>query len=136
MFLNGTPNESGCLSQYKYIESGCNVSGIIDDSIWDYRNNNFKDIGVKTKFFLCRLAESIGTYNGLKFVYFVYLKESMYVSLDKLNFVPITLFTVSMNETDKEMPLVGLDILTKYTMIFSIFDGRYQLRIINQREEA
>lgn len=134
-FTNIELKYEGYASSKRLIDTGCSVSTLPTDELWNYKTCKFITSELEDKLFFASTMEDIETCNGIKSDQFIYLKSPLYISLDGLNFVTINVFTVSLDEKNKDPPLIGMDIISQYTMIFSMFDGKYQLRISDQREE-
>jgi hypothetical protein len=132
-YFNDTKEFDNYITNTKIIDSGCSVTPLPDDKIWNYNTARFIDQGIENKLLAFTKLEDIITCNGTKTEQFVYLKSPIYVSLDGLKFVELKVFSVSLDQNSKNMPLIGMDIISQYTMIFSNFDGKFQLRICNQR---
>jgi hypothetical protein len=67
------------------------------------------------------------------YVNIIYFQTPLYMSV--LQMVPIYAFIVGLEEENKLMPLLGIDVINNYTSTISRFDGKIQLRITDLRDE-
>lgn len=134
-YTNGDENLNGSLTNKKIIDTGADITPLPNETLWDYSKSDFLNLEIKNKFFLKASFQQVNTCNGPKLEQIIYLKTPMYISIDGLNFAKLHMFTVGINQNEFPLPLIGMDIISQYTMIFSIFDGSFQLRVSNQRNE-
>ena len=118
------------INEKKYIDTGCEVSSLFPDYIWDYENQIFRE-EINSNYFekykneLKILKNSlnpvdsvdINTGNGICDKLLLEFKEPIYVGIKDLEPVPIYYFLVNKEGPTEELQtLIGLDILTQYDL--------------------
>lgn len=112
------------------VDTGCEISSLFPDYLWDYNNRAFKsELNIsyfkKYKKELEMLKNNlkplnfvdINTGNGLCDKILLEFIDPVYVSVENLNPVPIYYFLVNKEEADPPLQtLVGLDMLTQYDL--------------------
>jgi len=133
-FLSINSSLNDVISATKIIDSGADCSPLFDPSIWDIENNNFKNLDFSAYFFNFSEQVLYMTCNGPTVENFISLKNPLYVSLNGLKPVPIYYFNIP-NGVNMSVPIIGMNILSQYTIIFGDFHGVYQCKIIEKGEE-
>lgn len=133
-FINADSSIDITTRKEKIIDSGCDISPIFDFNSWYFEEIKFKNSTLQT-YEAAKYLELFNTCNGPTYHYIIYLNRPLFISLGKLTPVPITSFLVSTQNDDSMKDLIGMDIISQHSMIFSKFDGIYGMKIMELREE-
>jgi hypothetical protein len=127
------------------VDTGADISYLFLFKYWKFDVSNFTNniINGTTEYWSSRhysteRIETSAANNIQCLVDLIVLHTPLYISINGLNPVPIMHLLVPIKRPicDTNFTyLIGQDILTQHTYIQSKFDGKVQLRIINQREE-
>lgn len=118
----------------KIIDTGLEITPLFDTSIWNFQLGRFLTETLQ-RYEAARVTEIMHTCNGSKYEYIIYLKRPFFVSIGGLTPVKIFSFTVPVNDTRESISLIGMDIISQYSLIMSKFDGKYGMKIMELREE-
>ena len=122
----------------KLIDTGCDITPIFCKSLWDFKKSKFKlgmNIDHLENFFGFVDQRLTETCNGDIYVNMIYLKKPLYVTIKGLNPVPIYILSVPLLSKGTLPNLIGLDVISQYTMMISNFNGIVEMRFTEQREE-
>jgi hypothetical protein len=132
--MNVTESIDFSMIKNKIIDTGLEITPLFDTSFWDFRNGRFLSESLRN-YEAARVTDILQTCNGAKYEYIIFLKRPFFVSIGGLPPVKIFSFTVSINETTESISLIGMDIISQYSLIMSKFDGKYGMKIMELREE-
>lgn len=132
--INNTTIRETSFSKRKIIDTGCEISPIFDKCFWDFNNGRFIN-PILHPYEDKKCLEIFNTCNGPKSEYVIYLNKPLFIWLGNLIPIKIFSFSVPLDIKDSLNHLIGMDIISQYTLIFSNFDGEYKMKITELREE-
>ena len=118
----------------KIFDTGYKTTPLFDKSIWDFSRNCFMNLNINDEYLYKILGQEIQTCNGLSYEKIIFLKKPFYVSIEGLRAVEIFYFSVPYDPS-LLVDLIGIDVISKYTVLLSKFDGKYCIRVTEQGEE-
>ena len=121
------------ITRNKMLDIGCDISPIFDPEIWNFNNDSFQNSTLHSLCFNSYEYIDMSTCNGLTIEKFIILKQPLYISINGLKPVPIYYFTIP-NNPNNIVNIIGMDILSQYTVIFGVFNGLYQCRIMETED--
>lgn len=142
--------EHGSMAYNKNIDciydTGCEISYLFLPELWDFENYKFKnnirngttEYWNRNNFGRTSCVYIEGANGNIFSVNLIYLKNPLYISVEGLNPVPVYYLLVPIEEPDENTEflfLIGLDIINQLSSTISMFNGKVQLRLTNQKEE-
>jgi len=128
------PDTENMTCKIKIFDTGLEISHLIDDSCWDYQDNEFLDKNFSRQFIKCCTDQTMYTCNGPVLELLVFLKFPMYISVEGLKPVMINSFLVPFEKPENELNLIGMDILYQYSWCYGNYDDEDQLIIKEKRK--